>query len=111
MTVDDRGAGALTAVRSSPAFGFPRARVQVMMEALQRAIPGPELKVVVAGTARRQVLRQMAPRPAGLQDIQHPVQDRPHLDTPPAARPRPPRRAGGIKGAISAHSSSVKSLG
>ena len=72
-------------------------------------VPGPQLKVVVAGSARRNILGEMPPlalcrallrrspsaqallarEAAGFQDIQDPVQDGPDIDTAlSATRPR-----------------------
>ena len=52
MTVYDRGARAGFSV-----FVLSRALVEMIMDMLQRAIPRPQLKVIVAGTTGRHILR------------------------------------------------------
>src|ERR1700741_4154273 len=51
--VDDRGRGA----RFS-AFSFARRHVELVVDALQRAVPLPQHEVVIRRALRRQVLRQ-----------------------------------------------------
>jgi len=55
------------------------------MNAIQHAVALPPNEVVVDRTARRKILRKVAPLAAGAQDIHDPVHDRAHACSPLAA--------------------------
>src|SRR5438045_9296747 len=50
-----------------------------MMDALQRAVPVPQVQIVVHRTLRRQVLRQSLPLASRPKDIEDPVQHLTHV--------------------------------
>ena len=69
------------------------------MDALQGAVPVPELEIVVHRLFRRQILVQRLPLAAGPQHVKIPFNtSRTFTD-----RLRPPCRPGGIMGATIAH--------
>lgn len=57
------------------------------MDALQRAIPGPEIEGAMHRALRRKVLRQVAPGAAGLQNVKQPVDDLSGIDLALASAP------------------------
>ena len=59
--------------------------VQFVMNALQRAVPVPELEIVIHRALGRQVLGQGLPLATGPQDVENPVQHLAHIH-----RPSPP---------------------
>ena len=80
MTVDDAGGGAGLSFGLLTAFG-----IEHVMNVLQRAVVAPQTKVVVHRTARRQILRDVAPLASGTQDIHDAVHHLAHVDAPFAA--------------------------
>ena len=53
--------------------------VKRMVDALQRAVPIPQLEIMVHRAFRRQILGQRLPLAAGPQDVENPVQDLAHI--------------------------------
>jgi len=76
------------------------------VDAIERAIPIPQLEIIMQRRARRQVLGDGA-LATGAQHMRQPVDDLALVQLALAAA----RLAGGISGATSDHSSSVTSLG
>src|SRR3954465_3171352 len=58
--------------------------VQRVMDALQGAVPVPELEIVVHRALRRQILGQRLPLAAGPQHVEDPVQNLAHVPRPSA---------------------------
>src|SRR5208337_3326346 len=102
LAVDDRGGGARLAGSRLAAL-----HVESFVDSPERAIPIPEVEIIVECRARRQVLGDGAPLAASAQDVHQAVDDLALIDM---AR-LPPRLAGGTSGATCAHSASVRSLG
>src|SRR6476646_9495766 len=102
LTVDDGGARAGFSVDHLTTLYIER-----VMDAIERAVPSPQVKIVVHRAARRQVLRDRSPLATGAQHI-HQALTTSHTST---VRLLPPRLAGVISGSANAHSSSVKSMG
>ena len=86
---------------------FATLDVEHVMDAIEHAIAPPPDEVVIYRTARRKILRNITPLTTGAQDV--------HQTVDPARmsvrRLPPPGRGAGMSGAITAHSSSVTSLG
>src|SRR4051812_27633030 len=76
------------------------------MKAIERAVPAPELEVVVHRRARRQVFGDSPPLAACAEDISPFTTSRTFT-----VRLLPPRLPGRMSGSTWLHSSSVKSLG
>src|SRR3954470_21003102 len=79
LAVDDRGGGACFFSRQ-----FPHLDEQGEVKSLQRAIPFPQLEVVMDRAARRKILRQsapLAPRRKQVEDAVHNLPDS-HLAMP-----------------------------
>src|SRR5918911_405951 len=49
-----------------------------MMDVIERAVPGPEVEIVVQRRARRQILRDGPPLAAGAEDVHQAVDDLAH---------------------------------
>src|SRR4051812_5545241 len=77
------------------------------MNAIERAVPAPELEVVVHRRARRQVLGDSPPLAACAEDVISPFTTSRTF----TVRLLPPRLPGRMSGSTWLHSSSVKSLG
>src|SRR6476646_4947904 len=101
LTIDDGGARAGFSVGQ-----FTTLYIKRVMDAIERAVPSPQVKIVVHRAARRQVLRDRSPLATGAQHIHQAID---YLTS--TVRLLPPRLAGVISGSTNAHSSSVKSLG
>ena len=70
------------------------ARVKRIMDAVERAVPAPQIEIIVDRRARRQVLGDRPPLAAGAQHIHQAVDDFTYVHRPPvaAALPRPDER-------------------
>src|SRR3954452_17006290 len=102
LTVDDRGG------RAGLSLGqLPTPDVKRVMDAIQRAVVVPAAEGVVHRAAGRQVLRQRCPLAAVLRIYISPLT----ISGSTTVRLLPPRLAGGISGAMIAHSASARSLG
>ena len=64
LAVDDRSSGTCL-----PLFLFSALHVELMMNALQRAVPTPQIEVVEQRATRRKVFRDRAPLTARAQNI------------------------------------------
>ena len=73
LAVDDGGGRARLA-----RGGFAALHVERVMDAIERAVPAPQIEVIVDRRARRQVLRDRAPLAAGAQDVHQAVDDLAH---------------------------------
>ncbi len=82
LAVDDAGCG----TGFAPPF-FTTLDVQLMIDAVQRAVPVPEAEVIMHGASGRQVFRQRTPLAAGAQYVHHGVEHLAHVDAPLAAAP------------------------
>jgi hypothetical protein len=100
--VDDGGGGTGFAFRPFAAFDVER-----VMNAIEHAVALPPHEVIVHRAARRKILRQIAPLTTSAQDVHQAVHYRAHVGAALATA----GRGGGISGATTAHSSSVRSLG
>src|SRR3954464_612380 len=74
LAVDDRGGGACLLSRQ-----FPHLDEQGEMKSIQRAIPVPQLEVVMDRAARRQILRQSAPLAARGKQVKDAVHNLPDI--------------------------------
>ena len=63
LAIDDGGTGRGLPPGIFPAFGIKR-----VMNAIQRSVPAPQIKIVIQRRACRQVLRDGAPLAAGGED-------------------------------------------
>jgi hypothetical protein len=61
--------------------------VEIVMDAIERAVPVPQAEVIMHSAARRQALGQIAPLTAGAQDVHHAVDHLAHVDPSLAAAP------------------------
>src|SRR5260221_14540800 len=102
MAVDDGGGWAGVPFAALPAFHIKR-----VMDAIQRAVPAPQVEIVEQRAARRRVFRDRPPLTSRAQNIHDPI----HHSRTSTWRLLPPRLAGGINGSTCPHSSSVRSLG
>ena len=102
LAVDDAGSGARFALGFLPAF-----EVERMMDAIERAVPGPQAEVIMHGASGGQVFGKTAPLAASAENVHHAVDHLAQINAALAAA----TLAGGISGSICAHSSSVRSLG
>ena len=59
--------------------------IKRVMDAIERAVPTPQIEIVVQRAARRQVLRDRPPLTAGAQNIHQPVDHLAHVDVTPVA--------------------------
>ena len=60
-----------------------------MMDAIERAVVAPQVKIIEQRRARRQVLRDRPPLASRAQDIHDPVHHLPHVDAAPCRRAGP----------------------
>ena len=67
------------------------ARVKRLMDAVERAVPAPQIEIIVDRRARRQVLGDRPPLAAGAQNIHQAVDDFAHVHRPPVAAALPRR--------------------
>src|ERR1700675_4528643 len=102
LTVDDGGARAGFSVGQLPTLYIER-----VMDAIERAVPSPQVKITVHRAARRQILRDRSPLATAAQHIHQTIDHLTHIHRALV----PPRLADAISGSTNAHSSSVKSLG
>ena len=59
--------------------GLATAHVKRVVDAIERAVPVPQIEIIVDRRARRQVLGDRPPLAAGAQDIHQTVDDLPHV--------------------------------
>ena len=85
MTVQDRSGRAGFA-----AFMFAGSHIEFVVEALQRAVPSPQVHIAVDRAAGRKVLRQRSPLTAMFQHIEQAIDHRPQIHL--ALSPAPLRR-------------------
>src|SRR3981081_2521948 len=74
LTVDDGGARAGVSAGQLPALYIER-----VMDAIERAVPSPQVKIVVHRAARRQVLRDRSPLATGAQHIHQAIDHLAHI--------------------------------
>src|SRR5271157_4801031 len=83
LAVDDRGGRARLA-----RDGLAALRIKRVVDAIERAVPAPQVEIIVERRARRQVLGDRPPLTPGAQDIHQAVDNLAHDDmTPVAAAP------------------------
>ena len=58
-------------------------RIKRVVDAIERAVPAPQIEIIVQRRARRQIRRNRAPLTAGAQDIHQAVDDLAHHDMTP----------------------------
>ena len=75
LTVDDGGARAGFSVGQLPTLDIER-----VMDAIERAVPSPQVKIVVHRATRRQILRDRSPLATGAQHIHEAIHDFPLID-------------------------------
>src|SRR6202007_3187626 len=75
LPVDDGGARAGFSVGQLTTLYVER-----VMDAIERAVPSPQVKIVVHGAARRQVLRHRSPLATGAQHIHQAIDHLAHID-------------------------------
>lgn len=80
LAVDDGGAGGDFALRLLSA-----GRIKRMVDAVERAIPGPKVEIVMDRAPRRQILRDRSPLAAGREHIHQPVDHLAQVDAALAA--------------------------
>jgi hypothetical protein len=73
LAVDHRCRGARV-----PGSRLAAVHVEFMMDAIERAIPAPQIEVIVQRRARRQVFRDRPPLAAGRQNVHEAVHDLAH---------------------------------
>ena len=64
LTIDDGGGGT-----GLPSPRFSAFYIELMMDEIERAIPTPQVKIIVQGRARRQVFRDRPPLTSSAQNI------------------------------------------
>ena len=102
LTVDDARGRARLAPHRFAAFD-----VQGVVDAIQRPVIVPKVKLFEQRAARRKILGHGTPLATGAHDVHQAVHHFPDINAPLAATTLGCR----IKGAICAHSSAVTSLG
>src|SRR4029077_8472634 len=75
LTVDDGGARAGFSVGQLTTLHIKR-----VLEWIERAVPSPQVKIVVPRAARRQVLRDRSPLATGAQHIHQAIDYLAHID-------------------------------
>ena len=80
LAIDNRGSRAGLAIALLPARHIER-----VMDAIQRAVPTPQIEIVEQRALRRQVFRDCPPLATRAQDIHDPVHHFAHLDVAPVA--------------------------
>src|SRR6476620_8121885 len=74
LAVDDRSRGA-----GLPASLLAALHVERVVDAIERAVPGPKLEVAVHRRARSQILRKGSPLAAGAEDVHQAVDHLAHV--------------------------------
>src|SRR5208282_5042804 len=80
LAVDDGGGWARFA-----RGGRATSHVKRVVDAIERAVPAPQIEIIVDRRARWQVLGDRPPLAAGAQDIHQAVDDFAHVHRPPVA--------------------------
>src|SRR5271169_78760 len=80
LAVDDRGGRARLA-----RGGLAALRIKRVVDAIERAVPAPQVEIIVERRARRQVLGDRPPLTPGAQDLYQAVDDFAHDDMTPIA--------------------------
>src|SRR5580700_3481269 len=80
LAVDDRGGRAGLA-----RGGLAALRIKHIVDAIERAVPAPQIEIIVERRARRQVLGDRPPLTAGAQDIHQAVDNLAYDDMTPVA--------------------------